>query len=103
MVINQWAYLHWAGSILSILVMLLEHMNQQKKQLQKISTKHMKISLIIEEVYEYMNDFGLSKLETENILGNLYQNQLKKHQEDDLFNMNSDEVKFELQSKNCPL
>ena len=91
------------GSILSILVMLLEHVNQQNKQLKEITTKHVKISLIIEEVYEYMNGFGLSNLETENILGSLYQKQMKKYQEDDLLNMNSDEVKFKLHPKNCPL
>ena len=89
-----------SGSILSILVLLLEYANQPKKKLQEITTKDMKISLIEEKVYEYIDGFGLSNLETENILRNLYQKHIKKHQEDDLLNMDSDEVKFKLDLKN---
>ena len=86
------------GSILSILVLLLEYANQQKKKTQEITTKDVKISLIVEKFYEYTDGFGLSNLEIENILRNLYQKHIRKHQ--DLLKMDSDEVKFKLDSIN---
>ena len=76
------------GSILSIVVLLLECVNQQKKKPQEITAKDVKISVIIEKIYEFMDGFGLSNLEAENILRNLYQKHIKE--EDDLLNMNSD-------------
>ena len=56
------------GSILSILVLLLEYVNQRKKKKQEITAK------VVQKIHEYIDGFGLSKMEIENILKNLYQN-----------------------------
>ena len=62
------------GSILSILVLLLEYVNQKKKKKQEITTK------VGQKIHEYIDGFGLSKMEIENILKNLYQkHHIKKH------------------------
>ena len=62
------------GSILSILVLLLEYVNQRKKKKQEITAK------VVQIIHEYINGFSLSKMEIENILKNLYQkHHIKKH------------------------
>ena len=87
------------GSILSILVLLLEYTNQKKRKTQEMSTPDIKTSLIVENFYEYMDGFSLTNQETENILRSLYKKHIKKNQVD-VLKMDPDEMKFKLYSKN---
>ena len=87
------------GSILSILVLLLEYTNQKKRKTQEMSTPDIKTSLIVENFYEYMDGFSLTNQETENILRSLYKKHIIKNQVN-VLKMDPDEMKFKLYSKN---
>ena len=63
------------GSVMSILVVLLEYMTQTKKKTQEFSSKNKEIE---EKIGEYLEVQGLPNQQTENILGRLFQKHIKK-------------------------
>ena len=89
------------GCIISIIVVLLEFMNQTKKNKQELTCKDKEMSLIEEKMGEYLD--GLSNQETENILDRLNQKHVKIDKEDTKLKMiRSDDFIFELGTKNSP-
>ena len=79
------------GCIMSIIVALLEYKNQNKKRKQELKGKEEEISLMERQFREYLE--GLSDRETENIMGRLNQNHIRKERDSNKLNMDSDDFK----------
>ena len=70
-----------SGYIMSILIVILEYANQNKKIELENATKNKKISLIEEKIEKYLEGFSLPNLEMKDILSELNQKFIKKHRQ----------------------